>query len=191
MPKQPPDLPITITHSIAFSLLCPVSRGITYLSDPEILLGALPSVEHVVARQRGTYRLTLAPIRSPGHTIRPAAEVTIAAMDDRVTIQSVAEEPHALQANEVATRVSGTFRVTATAAGCDIRATLHLAASIPPRAIPPLMPRALAHRTAEGILGLRMRQELHATARALVADFAAWDAEHRSATRGQQPAREQ
>src|SRR5262249_2377112 len=185
------DLPITITHSIAFLLLCPTSRGIAYLSDPEILLGALPSVERAVARQRGTYRLTLAPIRSPGHTFRPAAEVTIATVDDRVMIQSVAEELHALQTNEVAILVSGTFRVTATAAGCDVRATLNLTASIPPRAIPPFMPRSLAHRTAEGILGRRMRQELHATARALVSGFAAWDSEQQSAASGPQPAREQ
>jgi hypothetical protein len=69
-----------------------------------------------------------------------------------------------------------------------VRGTLRLAAAIPARAVPPLMPRALAQRTAEGLLSLRMKQEVLAMARTLVAGFAAWDAEQQSAASGEPPA---
>lgn len=181
----PPDIPITITHPTAFALPCPVPRGITYLSDPSILLGALPSVERVVMRQRGTYRLTLAPIRFFNHAFRPAAEVTLTTTDERVTIQSISEEPFARQGDEILTRVDGTLRLTAIATGSDVRGALRLTATIPARTIPPLMPRMLAHRTAERLLGLRLRQEMQAMARTLSAGFAAWDAEQQPVTSGQ------
>jgi hypothetical protein len=173
----PPDIPITITHSLTFLLPSPVERAIRYLSEPAILLGALPIVERAVLRQRGTYRLTLEPIRTFGHAIQPAAEVAIVATDGAVRIQSVTEEPNALQESEVSTQVDGILRLFATATGSDVRGTLRLAAAVPARAIPPLMPRMLAHRTAEKLLGLRLRQEMQAMARTLSAGFAAWDAE--------------
>ncbi len=177
----PPDIPITITHSLTFVLPAPVERAVRYLSDPAILLGALPTVERAVLRQGGTYRLTLAPIRTLGQAFRPAAEVAIVVADDAVRIRSLPEGPNALQESEVATHVDGTLRLSATATGSDVRGTLRLAAAIPARAIPPLMPRTLAQRTAEGLLNLRMKQEVHAMARTLVAGFAAWDAEQQPA----------
>jgi hypothetical protein len=171
------DLPLTITHSLAFALPCPVSRAVDYLGEPEILLGALPSVERVRERQPGSYRLTLAPIRMLGVVLRPAAEVTIVTAANRVRIASVDAEPHEIQGDEVPTRVDATLQLTPAATGCDARGALRLAAVIPERTIPPFMPRALAQRTAEGLLGLRLMQEAHAMARTLVAGFAAWDAE--------------
>jgi hypothetical protein len=177
VPDQSLAIPLSITHTIAFALPCPVARGIAYLGDPTILLGALPSIERVVARQRGTYRLTLEPIRALGHILRPAAEVTIVTATDRIAIQSVPGPPHLPQGDEIATQVEGTLSLTTTARGCDVHCTLRLAADIPARIIPPLMPRVLAHRTAEGLLGLRLRQDMQAMARALATGFAAWDAE--------------
>ena len=183
----PPDIPITITHSLTFVLPCPVAHAIIYLSDPAILLGALPIVERAVLRQRGTYRLTLTPIRMFGQAFRPAAEVSVVATDDEVVIQSVSGEPNALQDGEIPTQVDGALRPTEAAAGSDVRGTLRLAAAIPARAVPTLMPRTLAQRTAEGLLGLRMKQEVQTMARALVAGFAAWDAEQRSAGSARSP----
>jgi hypothetical protein len=185
VPEQPPDIPLSITHAITFTLPCPVARGVAYLGDPAILLGALPSVERVVARHQGTYRLTLEAIRALGHTLRPAAEIVIAITADRVAIRSVPEPPHLLHPDEIATQVEGNLSLVNTARGCDVHCTLRLAAAIPARAIPPLMPRALAHRTAEGLLGLRLRQDMQAMARALVAGFPAWDAEQQPAARDQ------
>jgi hypothetical protein len=184
------DLPLTITHSLAFALPCPVSRAMDYLSEPAILLGALPSVERVRERRHGTSRLTLAPIRMLGVVLRPAAEVTIVTAANRVRIASVDAEPDAIQGDEVPTQVDATLQLTPTATGCDARGTLRLAATIPERTIPPFMPRALAQRTAEGLLGLRLMQEAHAMARALVAGFAAWDAEQQTGDHAPETTRE-
>src|SRR3954451_5007859 len=101
MPAPPPDIPITITHSLTLVLPSAVQRDLIYLSDPAILLGALPIVERAVLRQRGTYRLTLAPIRTFGQAFRPAAEIAIVAADTEVAIRSVAGEPNALQEGEI------------------------------------------------------------------------------------------
>jgi hypothetical protein len=84
--------------------------------------------------------------------------------------------------------VDGTLHLTATTTGCDARGILRLAAMIPARAIPSLMPRTFAQRTAEGLLGLRLRQETQALARALVTGFAAWDAEQQRAVSSPHPA---
>ena len=90
MPRYAADMPLQTHQRAAFVLPCTVARGITYLSDPAIVLGAMPSVERIVLRQRGTYRLTLAPIRAPGVSLRPAAEVVFTTTDSRVIIQSIA-----------------------------------------------------------------------------------------------------
>lgn len=161
-------------HTVVFALPRPVARGVAYLCNPSVLLGALPSVERVIARTRGTYRLTLAPTRAPGLMLRPAAEVTFAATEDQVVIESVPEEPHALQEGEIPLHVNATLRLRVTQTGCTIDATLRLAAVIPARLLPPL-PRSITQRTAAGFLGLHLTQEMQAMARALVVGFAAWE----------------
>jgi hypothetical protein len=177
MPERTDDLLIHTTQHATFALPGTVARGIAYLSDPAVVLGALPSVERVIHRQRGTFRVTLAPVQIPGLSLRPAAEITFAATQDRVTIRSVPEEPHALQPDEVAARITGLFVLAATRSGCTVRASLKIDADVPARILPPFMPRVIAHGTAETILMLRMKQEIAAMSRALVHGYPAWEAE--------------
>ena len=171
MPEPTRDLPLQTTQNAAFTLPCPVARGITYLSDPEIVLSALPSVERIVLRQRGSYRLTLAPIHLPGHALRPAVEIVFEAAADRVTIRSVDDTPFNLQSDEVAADVVSAFRLRPTATGCAVEASLQLAATIPGHTVPTLMPRIIARRTAEAMLVLRMKQEVQGMTRALLHGF--------------------
>lgn len=175
MPEHAGDLPLRITQRATFVLPGAVPRALAYLGDPTIVLSALPSVERVVQRQRGTFRMTLAPVQIPGVSLRPAAEITFATGPDRVRIESVPEEPAALQAGEIATRVTGLFVLTATKAGCTVRATLAIDANVPTHLIPPLMPRIIAQRTAETVLNHRMKQEVAAMTRILVRGYPAWE----------------
>lgn len=177
MPERTGDLPIRTTQRAAFALPCPVPRGIAYLGDPAVVLGALSSVERVIQRQRGSFRVTLAPVHIPGITLRPAAEVVFAIEEGRVTIRSIPEEPHALQPDEVAARISGLFALAPAPGGCTVRASLTIAADVPARVLPPLMPRVIAHRTAEAVLTLRMKQEVAAMTRTLVRGYPAWSSE--------------
>ncbi len=171
MPDHAADIPLQTSQRAAFALPCAIARGVAYLSDPSVVLGALPSVERVVQRQCGTFRLTLAPIHVPGVALRPAAEVVFAATDAQVTVRSVAAEPHDLQSGEVAARVVGLFVLTPTAAGCGVQALLHIVAYVPARVLPPLMPRIIAQRTAETLLTLRIKQEVQAMVRTLVRGY--------------------
>ncbi len=175
MPEHMRDLALHTTQHAAFALPGSVARGVAYLSDPACLFGALPSMERVIERRGGTYRITLAPINLPGHALRPAAEVAFTTTATRVVIQSVRGEPHDLQPGEVATDVGGAFNLSARANGCAVQAMLRLAARIPARVIPPLMPRMIAQRTAEAMLVYRMKAEFHAMTQALIAGYAAWE----------------
>jgi len=118
--------------------------------------------------------MTLAPVQILGLSLRPAAEITFAAAQDRVTIRSVPEEPHALQPDEVAARIRGLFVLTAARSGCTVRASLKIDADVPARTLPPLVPRVIAHGAAETVLMLRMKQEVAAMSRALVHGYPAW-----------------
>jgi len=166
MPVHARDIPLQTSHGASFALPCTAARGVIYLSDPSVVLGALPSVERVVQRQCGTFRVVLAPIHVPGVALRPAAEVVFAATDAQVTIRSIAEEPHDLRPGEVVAHVVGLFALTPTAAGCGVQASLWIAARVPTRLLPPLMPRIIAQRTAETLLTLRIKQEVQAMVRA-------------------------
>ena len=175
MPDHARDMPLQTSQRAAFALPCTVARGIVYLSDPALVLGALPSVERVIQRQRGAFRVTLAPIHVPGVALQPAAEVVFTATDAQVTIRSIAEELHDLQPGEVAARIVGLFVVAPTDTGCGVRASLRIAASVPARVLPPLIPRIIARRTAETVLALRIKQEVQAMVRALVQGYSAWE----------------
>lgn len=175
MPARVSDLPIYTAQQAAFALPCPVARAARYLGDPAILLSAPPMVARVVRRASGAYRLTLATVTIPGHAICPLAEIRIAIGADAVTITSVAGEPATLGADEVATAISGTLALSATAGGCAVRATLRLDAAIPARLLPPLAPRSVALKIAESLLNHRLHSEMQAMVRALVAGFPAWD----------------
>lgn len=176
MPEDGNDLPLRTNHHAAFALPCAVARGVAYLSDPAAVLGALPSVERAIHRQRGTFRVTLAPVAIPGVSLRPAAELVFTTGPDCVTIESVPEEPHDLQPGEVTTRIAGHFVLTPTRVGCTVQASLRVDADVPAHVLPPHMPRIIAHRTAETVLALRMKQEIAAMTRALLNGYAAWEA---------------
>ena len=175
MPEHATDMPLQTSQRAAFALPCTVARGIAYLSDPATVLSALPSVERIIQRQRGTYRVMLAPIHVPGVSLRPAAEVIFTTTESQVCIQSVAEEPHDLQASEVATHIYGLFILTPTATDCSVHASLRVTATIPARTLLPFMPRIIAQRTAEAILTIRIKQEVQMMTRALVRGYAAWE----------------
>ena len=177
MPDPTRDLPLQTTQRAAFGLPCAVTRAVMYLSDPTITLGGLPSVERIVLRQRGSYRLTFRPIQVPGFALRPAAEVRFTTGADRVSVTSVPEEPHHLQPGEVAARIAGLFIGNTSARGCMVRATLTIDAVIPARVLPSLMPRALALGTIEALLTHRMKREVATLAHHLVNAFGAWEAE--------------
>ena len=178
MPEHAGDLPLRTIQHATFALPCAVPRALVYLSDPAVVLCALPSVERIVHRQRGTYRITLAPVQIPGVSLRPAAEVTFATDPECVRIASVPEEPDGLQTGEIVTRVTGRFVPTAAQAGCTVRASLAIDADVPARVVPPLMPRLIAQRTAETVLNHRMKQEFAAMTRALAQGYAAWEREN-------------
>ena len=178
MPEHTADLPLHMTQHAAFALPCAVPRAIAYLGDPAIVLSALPSIERAVQRQRGTFRITLAPVQTPGVSLRPAAEITFVIEPDRVRIESIPEEPHALQAGEIATRVTGVFTLTAARGSCTVHATLAIDAEAPVIVVSTLMPRIIAHRTAEAVLNHRMKQEIAAMTRTLVRGYPAWEAEY-------------
>ncbi len=175
MPEHASDLSLQTSQRAFFALPCAVVRGIAYLSDPAIVLGALPSVERVIRRQRGTYRLTLAPIHVPGASLRPAAEVRFAATDSQMAVRSIAEEPDDLQPGEVAARVVGLFVLTPTDTGCGVHVSLRIAARVPAHLLPFLMPRIIAQRTAETVLTHRMKQEVQIMTRTLVRGYTAWE----------------
>ena len=175
MTEHAGDLPLRTTQHATFALPCAVARALAYLGDPTVVLSALPSVERIVQRQRGTYRITLAPVQIPGVSLHPAAEVAFITEPDCVRIESVPEEPHALQAGEIATRVAGVFVAETTRSGCTVRATLAIDADVPARVVPPLMPRIIAHRTAETVLNHRMKQEVAAMTRSLVQGYPTWE----------------
>jgi hypothetical protein len=177
MPERADDLPIHTTQHVTFALPGAVARGIAYLSDPTVVLSALPSAERVIHRQNGAFRVTLAPVQIAGLSLRPAAEIMFAAAQDRVTIRSIPEEPHALQPDEVAARITGLFVLAVARRGCTVRASLKIDADVPARTLPSFMPRVIAHRTAETVLMLRMKQEIAAMSRTLVRGYPAWDAE--------------
>lgn len=178
MPDQPRDLPLQTTQNAAFTLPCPVARGIAYLSVPEVVLPALPSVERIVLRQRGSYRLTLAPIHLPGHALRPAVEIVFTTTANGVTIRSIDDVPYGLRSDEVAATVISDFRLCPTATGCAVEASLQLVATIPGHIIPTLMPRMIARRTAEAVLVLRMKQEVQGMTRSLLHGYADWEKHH-------------
>jgi hypothetical protein len=175
MPEHAGGLPLRTIQRAVFPLPCTVARALAYLGDPAVVLSALPSVERVVLRQQGTYRITLAPVQIPGVSLRPAAEVTFATEPDRVRISSVPEEPNALLAGEIATRVTGQFVPIAAREGCTIQASLAIDAEVPARVVPPLMPHIIAQRTAEAVLNRRMKQEITAMTRALAQGYPAWE----------------
>jgi carbon monoxide dehydrogenase subunit G len=176
MPEHAGDLPLRTTQHATFALPGTVARALAYLGDPNVVLSALPSVERVILRQRGTYRITLAPVQIPGVSLRPAAEVTFATEPDRVRITSIAEEPHALQAGEIAARITGHFVPIAAREGCTIQASLAIEADVSARVVPSLMPRIIAQRTAEAVLHRRMKQEIATMTRTLVRGYPAWEA---------------
>ena len=175
MPEHASDLSLQTSQRASFALPCVMARGIAYLSDPAIVLGAMPSVERVIQRQRGTYRLMLAPIHVPGVSLRPAAEVRFTTTDSQVAVRSVAEEPNDLQPGEVAARVVGLFGLTPTATGCGVHASLRIAAYVPANVLPSLMPRIIAQRTAETVLIRRMKQEVQVMTRTLVRGYTLWE----------------
>lgn len=174
MTERAGDLPLQTSQHAAFALPCIVACGIAYLSDPTIVLGALPGVERVIQRQQGTYRVMFTPIQVLGVSLRPAAEVTFATTDGQVAIRSIAATPHDLQISEVATRVAGLFVLMATATGCDVHASLRVAASVPARVLPSLMPRIITQRTAETVLSRRIKQEVQMMTHTLVQGYGAW-----------------
>ncbi len=175
MPEPASDLSLQTSQRASFALPCVMARGIAYLSDPAILLGALPSAERVILRERGTYRLTLAPIHVPGVSLRPAFEVRFAATESQIAVRSIAEEPDGLQPGEVAARVIGLFALTPTAAGCGVQASLRIAARLPAYLLPSLMPRIIVQRTAETVLIRRMKQEVQMMTRTLERGYRAWE----------------
>jgi hypothetical protein len=103
--------------------------------------------------------------------------VTFATEPDRVRIASVPEEPHALQAGEIATRITGLFALIAAREGCTVQASLAIDAEVPGRVVPPLMPRMIAQRTAEAVLNRRMKQEIATMTRTLMRGYALWSSE--------------
>lgn len=175
MTERAGEIPLQTSQHATFALPCTVAHGVAYLSDPTIVLGALPGVERVIQRQQGAYRVMFAPIQALGVSLRPAAEVTFATTDGQVAIRSITGAPHNLRASEVATRVTGLFILTATASGCDIRASLRIAASVPARILPSLMPRIIAQRAAETVLARRIKQEVQMMTGALIQGYAAWE----------------
>ncbi|MHB8646522.1 MAG: DUF1997 domain-containing protein [Thermomicrobiales bacterium] len=178
MPGQTADMSLQTSQRATFALPCTVARGIAYLRDPTVVLGALPSIERVIQRPRGAYRLKLAPIQFPGLSLRPAAEVAFVSADGHVTIRSIVEEPHALEPGEVAIRVTGSFLLTPTATGCGVQASLRITAILSAHILPPLIPRIIARRTAEAVLTRRIAQEVQIMTRTLAQGYAAWgDAE--------------
>lgn len=175
MPERTGELPLRTSHRATFALPCSTERGIAYLSDPTIVLGALPSVERAIQRQRGTYRLILTPIHIPGVSLRPAAEVRFAATDTQVAVRSIAEELDDLQSGEVTARIVGLFALTPAARGSTVHASLRIAARVPAYAMPPLMPRIIALRTAETVLIRRIKQEVQMMTRTLVRGYSSWE----------------
>ncbi len=177
MPAHVGELPLRTTQHATFALPCTASRAFAYLGNPAAMLAALPSVERIIQRQRGTYRITLAPVQIPGLSLRPAAELSFTIEPDRVRITSIDEQPNALLADEIATRITGLFIPTATRTGCTVAASLTIDADVPARVVPPLMPRIIAQRTAEAVLNHRMKQEVAAMTRTLVHGYPAWERE--------------
>jgi hypothetical protein len=171
MPEHASDLSLQTSQRASFALPCVMAHGIAYLSDPAIVFGAMPSVERVIRRQRGTYRLMLAPVHVPGLSLRPAAEVRFAVTDSQVVVRSIAEEMDDLQPGEVAARVVGLFALTPTATGCGVQASLRIAARVPAPLLPSLMPRLIAQRTAKAVLTRRMKQEVQIMTRTLVQGY--------------------
>lgn len=175
MPEHAGDMLLQTSQRTAFALPCTVTRGIAYLSDPAIVLSALPSMQRIIQRRQGAYRLVLAPIHVLGVSLRPAAEITFATTESQILVRSIMEEPHDLQPGDVAARVTGRFTLRPTDTGCNGDASLRVAATIPARFLPPLMPRIIAQRTAETVLIRRMKQEVLTMTRALVQGCAAWE----------------
>ncbi len=173
MPEHAADMLLQTSQHAAFALPCTVTRGIAYLSDPAIVLSALPSMERIIQRPQGAYRLVLAPIQVLGVSLRPAAEITFATAASQILIRSITEEPHGLQPGEVAARVTGRFTLRPTDTGCNVGASLRVAAMIPAHFLPPFMPRIIAQRTAEAVLARRMKQEVLTMIGALVRGYAA------------------
>ena len=169
------DMPLETSQRAAFMLACPVARGIAYLSDPAVVLSALPSTERIIQRQRGAYRIMLAPMHLLGVSLRPAAEITFATSDSQVVIQSIAEAPYDLQPDEVIARVTGRFVLRPTESGCTAQASLRIAATIPARFLPSMVPRIIIQRTTDAMLILRIKQETQMMTRALVRGYAAWE----------------
>ncbi len=172
-----PNVPLQMTRRAAFTLPCPTGRATAYLSDPAVLFGALPSVERVIARRQGTFRLVLAPIPVPGYALRPAAEVAIVTGAERVTVRSIAAMPADLQAGEIQTEISGFFALAAMPAGCAVRAALSLGAEIPTHVLPRFMPRAIAARTVEALLMPHLTREVSTLTRELAHGFLRWERE--------------
>jgi hypothetical protein len=176
MPEHAGNLPLRTTHRATFALPCAAPRALAYLGDPAVVLAALPSVERVIQRQQGTFRITLAPVQVLGVSLRPAAEVIFTTEPDRVRIMSIEEEPNTLQAGEIATRVTGLFILTAARTGCMVHASLAVDADVPAHVVPPLLPRRIVQRTAETVLNYRMKQEIVAMTRMLVQGYPVWEA---------------
>ncbi|MGI8858310.1 MAG: DUF1997 domain-containing protein [Thermomicrobiales bacterium] len=187
MPVHAGDLSLRTTQHATFALPCAAPRALAYLGDPAAVLAALPSVERIIQRQRGTFRITLAPVQIPGLSLRPAAEVAFTIESDRVRITSIDERPNALLADEIATRITGLFVLTTARAGCTVAASLAIDADVHARVVPPLMPRIIAQRTAEAVLNHRMKQEVAAMTRALVQGYPAWEEGNPSPTREGEP----
>jgi uncharacterized protein DUF1997 len=175
MPEHTREIALETSQRAAFALPCAVARGIAYLSDPAVIFGALPSMERVIQRQHGAYRLMLGPIHVLGVSLRPAAEVEFATTDAQIAIRSIAAEPHDLQPGEVAARITGRFVLTPTATGCGVRASLRVAARVPARVLPPLVPRVIAQRTAATVLTRRITQEVRTMTRTLVQGYTMWE----------------
>lgn len=175
MPEHASDMPLQTSQRAVFTLPCTVAYGIAYLNDPAAVLSALPSMERIIQRQRGTYRVVLAPIHVLGISLRPAAEITFTTIESQVLIRSIAEEPYDLQPGEVVARVTGRFMLKPADTGCNVQASLHIAATIPARFLPSVVPRIIAQRTAEAMLTHRIKQETQMMTRTLVRGYTAWE----------------
>lgn len=169
------SLSLHTAHTVRFALPCMVKRAVSYLSDPHILLAAVPGIQRAVLRRQGTYRLTLTPVHAFGLRMHPVAEVAIIAHANAVRIAStplVSQDPGQ---DEIAMALNATLDCAGAATGCTVRATLSVDTQLPSHMFLPLMPRAFVLRSVETLLAHRLRGEVDTMARLLPLGYPEWD----------------
>ncbi len=177
------DIPIHAAHRAAFVLPSSVARAVVYLQNPDVLFNAIPGIARVRALPDNAYWLLMEPVAVPGYRTYPVAAVRITATASQVTITTITASPRDLPADLAPTDttpmgIGGIFDLASTLTGCTVDTVLSLDAEIPSRLLPAFTPRTFVHQLAVTILARRLATATDGMTRALVRDFAAWEAAH-------------